>query len=93
MNEQEEMRRTNSLKSKLEAGDLVYSKTYGVGFIHDIEPDDCWYPIEVKFEQKIWLFGKMETKYRHYLYNTEGQTNSVDLNSDDIDAWFYKVVK
>ena len=91
INEQEEMQRTNKLKQFIEVDDLCVSETYGIGYVDEIEPLDCWYPISVRFQQKIWLFGELTTKYRFCVYNADGQTSSID-DVNKVDCTFYKKI-
>jgi len=91
LQEQEEIKKTNNLKSVIDVGDVCISKTYGVGYVTEIEQNDCWYPLSIRFEQKLWIFGKFETKYKHVVYNTDGQTNSID-DDKSIDGVFYKKI-
>ena len=93
MNDEERMKLDNPNKHLLCVGDLCISKTYGIGYIDEIEPNDCWYPISVRFFQQLWLFGKLETKYRFFCYNTLGQTDSIKVDEYGNDVKFYKEIK
>ena len=93
MDESKEMQQTNKLKPFIEEGDLCISETFGIGYVDEIEPLDCWYPISIKFQQKIWLFGEWTTKYRFHCYNTDGQTDSITVDDyKQVDCTFYKKI-
>lgn len=89
-----EMKNSNKLKTILNIGDIFISNTYGVGYIKEIENSECWYPIQIEFEQKILLFGEIQTKHKTCFYNTDGQTNSIGNSNDctKIDGMFYKKI-
>lgn len=88
----ETIREDNKNKSLLSVGDLCLSNKYGFGVITGIELDDVWYPISVCFEQNIFEFGEIINKKKYCVYNTKGQTNSInESNGVEInDAKFYK---
>lgn len=95
MNDEERMKLSNPNKHLLSKGDICISKTFGIGFIDEIETPGCWYPVSVRFFQQIWIFGKLETKYKFCCYNTLGQTGAIEVPVQDYnnDAKFYKEIK
>ena len=84
MNDEERMKLSNPNKHLLSKGDICISKTFGIGFIDEIETPGCWYPVSVRFFQQIWIFGKLETKYKFCCYNTLGQYSKYTSNPNGV---------